>query len=676
MIRRLICAAAAAALLPSMALAQDVTTAKTYGTWGFDLGARDLAVKPGDDFYRYAQGKALDTLQIPPDRSRFGSFDLLRELSDARGRAVIEKAAANPSASGEEAQIGAIYHAFMDEARVDKLGAAPLRRDLAAIRGAKDRTALARIMGRTNVSFEGTFFNPYTTPDAKAPTKYSVHLTQGGLGLPDRDYYLQASFAPQKQKYQAYIAQMLGMIGWPNAKANAKAIVDMEGAIAAVSWTKADQRDDNKSYNPMSVDELVKYAPGFAWKPFLQAAELGKTQRVIVDENTAFPKIAAVYAKTPVPVLKAWLAFNLADNAAPNLSKPFDEANFQFRSKALSGQPEQRPRWKRGVTLVNSLAGEAVGRLYVDAYFPADSKAKMEALVANLRAAMVARIQKLDWMSPETKTAALAKLAKFGVKIAYPDKWRDYSALKVTPTDLYGDVERGGAFEWHRQLARLDGPVDKSEWGMTPQTVNAYYSQTHNEIVFPAAILQPPFFDPKADMAVNYGAIGGVIGHEMTHGFDDEGRKSDGDGALREWWTPGDSSKFDAKAKAYGAEYAAFDVLKDAHINPDLTMGENIADLGGLTLGLDAYHASLNGQPEPVIEGLTGDQRVFLGWAQVWRSKIREDALRQRLVSDPHSPDVARASIPVRNIDAWYEAFGVKPGDKLYLSPEQRVHIW
>ena len=679
--RRWICAVAAAALAPAVALssttwAADAVAAVSYGTWGFDLSARDLSVKPGDDFERYAQGRALDALQIPADHTRFGSFDILRDLSDARTRTIVEKAAANTIASGEEAKIGAVYRAFMDEPRLEQLDARPIEPELAAIRAASSPAAIAAIMGRTNQGFGSSVFAPYIATDAKAPDRYVVHVGQAGLGLPDRDYYLESSFAAQKQKYQAYVAQMLGLISWPDAETNAQAIVAMETQIAQASWSRAERRDRDKTYNPMTPQALADAAPGFDWPVFLRAAGLGDVHRLIVDEPTAMPKIAAIYAQTPLPVLKAWLAFNLVDEAAPSLSKRFDDANYQFRAKTLSGQLEQKPRWRRGVGLTNDLLGEAVGRLYVAAYFPRESKAKMEALVASLRAAMAARIQNVDWMSPETKTQALAKLAKFGVKVGYPAKWRDYAALQVSASDLYGDVERSAAFEWRRKLNRLNQPVDKAEWGLTPQTVNAYYSLANNEIVFPAAILQPPFFDPHADMAVNYGGIGGVIGHEMTHGFDDQGRKSDGDGALRDWWTAEDAAKFEAKAKLYGAEYAAFDVLPGAHINPVLTMGENIADLGGLNLALDAYHASLKGQPAPVIDGLTGDQRVFLGWAQVWRAKTRDDAVRQRLVSDPHSPEAARAVIPERNIDLWYQAFDVRPGDKLYLPPDQRVRIW
>ena len=674
--RLLLCASAIAAITATYASAQPAIQAPRFGQWGFDTAAMDPAVKPGDDFYHYAEGKAVDAMIIPADRSRFGAFDTLSELSDARSRAIIERAAADPKAAGDEAKIGAFYTAFMDEARVNALDAKPLDRPLAAIRRAASHDDIAAIMGRANDGFGSSFFDFDVETDAKATTRYVAHIGQGGLGLPDRDYYLQPSFAEKKQAYQAYVGKMLGMIGWPDAEANAKAIVDLESEIAEVSWTRVERRDDVKTYNPMTVGELAKAAAGFAWTPFLHGAGLGAVDRVIAEENTAIPKIAAIYAKTPVPVLQAWLAFHLADDAAPDLSQRFVDASFDFHSKTLSGQPEQRPRWKRGVALVGSQMGEAVGRLYVAAYFTPEAKAKMETLVAGLRAALQARIERVSWMSPETKAKALEKLSKFRVKIGYPDKWRDYSTLTISPTDLYGDVERAASFEWRRQVNRINLPVDKAEWHMTPQTINAYYSQTGNEIVFPAAILQPPFFDPDGDMAVNYGGIGGVIGHEMTHGFDDEGRQSNGDGMLTDWWTAEDAAKFDAQAKRLGAEYSAFEALPGAHVNGDLTMGENIADLGGLTLGLDAYHASLNGQPAPVIDGLTGEQRVFLGWAQVWRSKIREDALRQRLVSDPHSPDVARASIPVRNIDAWYDAFGIKPGDKLYLSPEQRVHIW
>ncbi|WP_332764730.1 M13 family metallopeptidase [Phenylobacterium sp.] len=667
----LICASA-----PALAAnAPDLSQAPRMGPWGFDAAGRDLSVAPSKDFFDYANGTYLNKLEIPADRSRYGAFDALNELSQNRMRAVVEKAAANPGATGEEAKIGAFYRSFVDEAAVDALGAKPLAGDLAAIRAIKSRDELAGHMGGTSRAFGGSFFGSYVHDDAKDPEKYAAYLVQGGLGLPDRDYYLDAKFAPQKTAYEAYVAKLLTLAGWEKPAENAAAIVALETEIAKVSWTRAERRDDDKTYNPFEVAKLQAYAPGFDWKAYLDGAGL-KTGRVIVSENTAFPKIAAIYTAAPLDTLKAWSAFNLADQAAPYLSKAFDQAHYEFRSKTLSGQPVQQPRWKRGVIAIDNNVGEALGKVYVAAYFPAENKAKMEALVGDIRTAMGARIEKLDWMGPATKAKALEKLAKSRVKIAYPDTWRDYSGLAIKEGDLYGNIQRASAFEWDYRAARLGGPVDDEEWGMTPPTINAYYSSTKNEIVFPAAILQPPFFDPQGDPAVNYGGIGGVIGHEITHGFDDQGRKSDGDGKLTDWWTAEDAAKFDAQAKKFGKQYAAVEVLPGANINGDLTMGENIADLGGLLLALDAYHLSLKAQPAPVIDGLTGDQRVFLGWAQVWRGKYRDDRMRQQLVSDPHSPPKYRVQVPVKNIDAFYEAFGVKPGDAMYVAPADRVRIW
>ncbi|HEX2560085.1 M13 family metallopeptidase [Phenylobacterium sp.] len=653
-----------------------LSEAPRMGTWGFDISGMDRTVEPGDDFFRFSNGAYLAKMEIPSDRSRFGVFDALNELSVNRMRAVLDKAAANKAAAGEEAQIAAMYRSFMDEAGVNALGAKPLAQDLAAIRAAKTRDDIARLMGASMKGFGGSVFSASIYDDAKEPERYTVYLGQAGLGLPDRDYYLVERFAPQREKYVGYITKLLTLSGWQNSAEAAKQILALETEIAKVSWTRAERRDDDKTYNPYDVDQLATFAPGFSWRAFMEGADLGSVKRVIASENTAFPKIAAIYGATPVETLKAWSAFHLADNAAPYLSKDFDQAFYEFRQKTLSGQPEQRPRWKRGVSLVDAQIGEALAKPYVAAYFPPESKAKMEQLVADLKAAMKARIDRLDWMSPATKTKAHDKLAKFNVKIGYPNKWRDYTGLRVTDNDLYGNVERAAAFDWAFRVGRLGGPVDDEEWGMTPPTINAYYSSTKNEIVFPAGILQPPFFDPNGDPAINYGAIGGVIGHEITHGFDDQGRKSDGDGRLTDWWTAEDAAKFQAQAKKLGEQYAAVEILPGAKINGDLTMGENIADLGGLLMGLDAYRISLKGKPAPVLDGLTGDQRVFLGWAQVWRGKYREDAMRQLLVADPHSPPEARVNLPMRNIDAWYEAFGVKPDDKMYIPPEQRVRIW
>ncbi|OHB30477.1 MAG: peptidase M13 [Phenylobacterium sp. RIFCSPHIGHO2_01_FULL_69_31] len=668
-------AADAATTAPETA-ARDLSKAPRMGPWGFDMAGRDTASSPGKSLFAYANGAYMEKLTIPADRSTYGAFNVLDELSKDRMRAVIEKAAAGGTAGGVEAKVGALYRSFMDEAKVEALGARPLEADLARIRGARTRAEVARLMGATAGGFGQSFFNPQVYDDAKDPLKYAVYLSQGGLTLPDRDYYLDAKFEPQRKAYEAYVAKLLGLAGWPNPEASAKAIVAMETEVAKISWTRAERRDDDKTYNPVETAKLAAFAPGFDWSAFLDGAGLAKATRVIAAENTAFPKIAAIYGATDVETLKAWLAFTTVDQAASYLSKDFDQARFDFRAKTLSGTPAQQPRWKRGVNLVDANLGEAVGKLYVDAYFPADSKARMEALVGDLKTAMGARIQKLDWMGPETKRKALEKLGKFTVKIGYPDKWRDYSGLQIVDGDLYGNVERAAAFDWNFRTARLNQPVDRAEWEMTPATINAYYSSTKNEIVFPAAILQPPFFDPEGDPAVNYGGIGGVIGHEITHGFDDQGRKSDGDGRLSEWWTKDDEAKFAVQAERLGKQYSATEVLPGAKINGELTMGENIADLGGLLLALDAYRLSLKGKPAPVIDGLTGDQRVFLGWAQVWRGKYRDDFMKQILVSDPHAPPVARVDLPVRNIDAFYEAFGVKPGDPMYVPPEQRVRIW
>lgn len=669
--------AALALVLTAPALAADAPSdAPRMGAWGFDLAGRDLAVSPGQDFFDYANGAYVRDLVIPSDRTSFGSFDRLRELSTARMQAVVQTAAADTSAKGDQAKLGALYRSFMDEAAVNALGAKPLAPELARIKAARSASDIARIMGEHQHGFGGSVFGAFIYDDAKDPLKYTVYLGQGGLGLPDRDYYLKDRFATQKAAYQAYVAKILTLIGWPEPEAQAKAIVELETSIAKVSWTKVEQRDDTKTYNPYETARLEALAPGFDWKAFLAGANLSGAKRVVVSENTAFPNITLIYAQTPLDTLKAWTAFGLADQAAPYLSKDFEQASFEFRDKTLAGQVEQKPRWKRGVSLVDSQIGETLGKLYVQAYFPAEAKAKMEGLVGDILTAMKGRIERVDWMGPQTKAKALEKLSKFSVMIAYPDSWRDYSALTIKEDDLYGNVQRAIAFEWARNVKRMNGPVDRKEWGMTPPTVNAYYSPTKNGIVFPAAILQPPFFDPQGDMAINYGAIGGVIGHEITHGFDDQGRHFDGDGRLAEWWTPEDAAKFEAAAKKFGAQYSAIEILPGAHINGDLTMGENIADLGGLLLALDAYHLSLKGQPAPVIDGLTGDQRVFLGWAQVWRSKMKEDRQRQLLAIDPHSPARARVNVPVRNIDAFYEAFGVKPGDKMYLAPDQRVSIW
>jgi putative endopeptidase len=512
--------------------------------------------------------------------------------------------------------------------------------------------------------------------DAKDPTHNTLSASQAGLGLPDRDYYLKDAFKDKKAKYRDYVARLLDMVGWPDPQRHADAIVALETRIAEASWSRAESRDRDKTYNPVTPAELDAYAPGFPWSAWLEAAQVGGAARIVVRQKSAFPKLATIFADTPVETLQAWAAVRVVDQTAPYLSKRFVEARFAFRNRELGGQPEDRPRWKRATQLVNGSLGESLGAEYVARHFPPQSKAKMEELVGQVKLALRGRIERLQWMTPETKAKALEKLSRFGVKIGYPNKWRDYSALKIDPDDLVGDVRRATGFRWAEAVAKLAKPVDPEEWGMTPQTVNAYYTTTRNEIVFPAAILQAPFFDPDADMAINYGGIGGVIGHELTHGFDDQGRKSDGHGVLTDWWQPADVDKFQAEANKFGAQYDAYAVAPGVNVKGAQTMGENIADLGGILLALDAYRASLDGRPAPVLDGYTGDQRVFLGWAQVWRAKARPDALKQQTTSDSHSPARFRVDGPMRNIDAWYDAWGVKPGDKLYLKPEDRARIW
>ncbi len=672
-----ISAALVLALAAAMPLPADAA-APLFGGWGFDASGMDTAVRPGDDFFKYANGKWDARTVIPDDRTSYGVDALLSEAAEKHVRVILQADSASGSgpAAADAVKIHAAYAAFMDEARIEAAGVDPIKPDLTAIREVQDRAGLAVLMGGANVGFGRSLFNLDIGEDEKTPDRYAVYLGQGGLGLPDRDYYFEPAFAAKKAAYETYIAQLLTLAGWSEPAANAKAIVDFETRVALVSWSRADRRDPDKTYHPMATADLAKVAPGFDWARFLRRAEVGDVQRVIVQEDTALPKIAAIYADTRLDVLKAWAAFHVADDAAADLDHRFADTRFDFRGRVLQGQKVQRDRWKRAVAFVDEGMGEAVGRAYVAQYFPPEAKAKIDALVAELRVALGHRIDRLDWMSPETKAQAHDKLARFTVKIAYPDKWRDYSALAVSPDDAPADARAFSRFEWERQVKRLADPVDRTEWGMTPQTVNAYYNPTMNEIVFPAAILAPPYFDPNADPAANYGGVGAVIGHEMSHGFDDEGRKFDGSGALRDWWTKADAERFEVEAKTLNAQYDSYSPFPGVHVKGDQTTGENLADLAGILVALDAYHASLHGKPAPLIDGLTGDQRFFLAYAQSWRDKRREDAVRSELASDVHSPEVFRVNGVVRNVDAWYPSFDVAPKDALYLAPANRVHIW
>lgn len=670
--------------------ADSLETKLKYGTWGFDLSGMDSKTKPGDDFFRYANGAWIDKTQIPSDKPAYSLRLAMTDLTEQRLKALLEAAGAqatdNPSTLEEKA--GAFYRSFMDESRVEGLGAKAIEPELSDLRNAKARDDFAALMGRTTTDFEFSLFTPIIDVDLKDPKKYAFYLSQGGLGLPDRDYYLKPDFAAQKTAYQNYVTTILKLLNWSEPEKTAKEIVDFESKIAEASWTKTQQRDLNAIYNPMSIAELKKFTPGFAWEKFLTEAKMAKLTTVVVAEKSAFPKVAGIYSKTPIETIRAWQSFHTADNAAPYLSKPFTDAYFELHNKTLSGQKEQQARWKRGITTVSGgdfgvgdrfgtfgTMGFGVGQLYTAKYFPAEAKAKIQDLVNNLKAAYRARIEKLDWMGPETKKEALKKLDTYTIKVGYPDHPRDYSKLAIKSDDLTGNVRRCAQLDWDFNTGRFFGPVDRGDWGMTPQTNDAYNGSLR-DIVFPAGILQPPIFDAEADPAINYGAAGGVIGHELTHGFDDQGRKIDASGALRDWWTKQDAETFQARAKVLGAQYSKYEPIPGVHVNGELTMGENIADLGGLTLALDAYHASLKGQAAPVLDGYTGDQRVLLGWAQAWRGKVTDDYVKKQVVSDPHSPRQFRVIGPARNTDTWYDAFKVQAGDKMFVPGDQRVRIW
>jgi putative endopeptidase len=658
----------------AIGVAGQPASSTVVGSWGFDLAGADFAVQPGDDFFRHGNGAWYDRAVIPPDRSSIGVDTALNITAEARIREILERGqeGVDASARTDAAKFGTFYAAFMDEARAEALDAEPIAPLLAMIRASATHEQLADLAGRRSFFF--SIFGLGIGPDDKAPDRYVVSIRQGGLGL-NRDYYLTARLADKKAAYLSYIGELLAMIGWESPAASAAAILDLETAIAEVSWSNAERRDPEKTYNPTSVAALEEAAP-FPWRVLLASADLGGLDRVVLVENTAIAKIAAVYARTPMDTLKAWQAFHLVDGAAPYLSKRFVNANFDFRSRIISGVAEQPARWKRAVAILNFAMGQAIGRVYVARYFPPEAKAQIDDLVAHLRGALQERITRLDWMSQETKRKALDKLVRLDVKIGYPNKWRDYSALEARPDDLFGNMQASRKFAWLRQVNRLNSKVDRDDWYLSPQTVNASYNANLNEMTFPAGILQAPYFDPTADPAVNYGGIGAVIGHEMIHGFDDEGRKYDGAGVLSTWWTEGDANQFLARAAVLGQQFDSYEPFPGLHLKGDLTMGENIADLGGALVALDAYHNSLGGKPAPVIDGLSGDQRFFLSYAQSWRHKSTETSIRQQIVSNPHAPAQYRVDGVVRNMDAWYTAFNIKPRDKLFLPPEHRVRIW
>jgi putative endopeptidase len=677
----LLIAASAAALLTACSPSTPAPAAEApkaaLGTFGVDLAHRDEAVKPGDDFFRYANGKWLATFQIPADKARYGSFDALGEKSENDVRAIVDEFSINPPAAGSVgAKVADMYSSWMDEATIEARGLEPLKPYLDQINAVTDKAGLLKLMSTIDYAAP---FGVGIEADPDDPTKYSVWVVQAGLGMPDRDYYLKdgASFEKYRGAYKAYVTKIFELLGDAAPAKSADQVIALEKKIAQGHWSQEALRVPEKAFNTMTFAELKTFAPAVNWDNVIAGFGLpASVSKVVAYGDTAVRDGGKLIGSEPLDAWKKYLTFHIASDNAANLTKAFDDASFEFYGKTLRGVQAKRDRWKRGVTMLDQNIGEGVGEIYVAKHFPPENKAKMDALVANLRTALEGRLKELAWMDEPTRAEALKKLSTFEPRIGYPSKWRDYSAMQIEKGKHFENMVNSRKFEWNRQLARLNEPVDRSEWGMNAQTVNASYNPLMNQITFPAAILQPPFFDPNADPAVNYGAIGGVIGHEIGHGFDDQGRAFDEKGVTRNWWTPDTDAKFRAATDKLAAQYDKYCPVTDGCINGRFTMGENIGDLGGLEMAYTAYKLSLNGQEAPVIDGLTGDQRFFLAWAQVWRAMGREDDTRQRLVTDPHSMPEFRTNGVVRNIDAWYAAFNVQPGDKLYLPPEERVKIW
>ena len=700
-------ASALALALSAPASAEDVPTEEvptptmSFGEWGFDPASLSTDIDPGDDFFAYANEKWLEANPLPAEFSRFGAFNLLREKSTSDVKALVDRLTSKDPAtlSANEKRIVEAYEAYLDTAAIEAAGLAPAQPYLDAITGAETLAALAELWGTPGYS--SPLF-AYVEVDAKEPTRYSVHAGSGGLGLPDRDYYLDESDKGKdiQSKYRAYLAFLLGEAGYADADGMAQQVYDFEDSLARkVAWDRATRRNDDLTYNALTPAELNAKAGGFPLAAMLTASGFSEVDRFIVtdlppsqeraeelglDAETlakiggGMPAAMQLIVDTPMDVLQAWTAKGFLSSNAAVLPKRFDDAQFAFYGTTLNGTPEQRPRWKRAIDETEGLLGELLGKSYVAEYFPPENKAAMDELVANLRKAMAQSIDGLDWMGETTKEQAVAKLDAFDPKIGYRDNLETYEGLSIASGAPIANRMAAAEWGWQDMLSKLGGPIDRTEWYMLPQTVNAYYNPTKNEIVFPAAILQQPFFGISADPAVNYGGIGGVIGHEMGHGFDDQGSKSDGTGALRNWWTDADRTAFDKLGDALVEQYNSYCPLDNGEtcVNGRLTLGENIGDLGGLSLAYRAYKLSLNGKEDKVIDGLTGDQRFFLAWAQVWRSQQREAAARQRLTTDPHSPEEFRVNGIVRNMDAWYEAFGVTADDELYLPPEERITIW
>jgi putative endopeptidase len=658
------------------AAAAESSTPQAVMLSGVDLQYVDHSVRPQDDVYRYLNGKWLDGFQLPADKASYGSFTYIDDTTQEQLRTIVDGLG---HADAEAWKISDLYSSFMDESRLEALGWKPLQSEFTTIDAIADRSGIPTLIAHLNRIGAGAPYDFYINQDARNSLQYAVIIHQSGLGMPDRDYYLKddAKLKDARAKYLAHIGKMLGMVGDAEAQVHAAAILDLETALAQAQWTRVENRDPIKTYNKTALADLSRLMPGYDWQRYVRGSDIaGKVDSVIISQPSYFNGLGKLMTATPLPVWKAYFKWHVLVAAAPYLSKAFVDERFAFNGTVLSGIPENRARWKRGIALLDGAMGEGLGRRYVEKYFPPQNKARMEALVRNLLDAYRRDIDTLDWMSPDTKKGAQAKLTKLVTKIGYPNTWRDYGALRISRDDLWGNVLRANEFEYRRNLDKLGKPVDRNEWHMTPQTVNAYYNPLLNEIVFPAAILQPPFFNVLADDAVNYGGIGGVIGHEISHGFDDRGSQYDADGNLHDWFTPEDHEKFKLKTRALVAQYGAYEPVPGFHVNGELTLGENIGDNSGLAIAHKAYRLSLAGRAAPVIDGLTGDERLYLGWVQVWRGKEREAEAIQRIKTDPHSPSAVRGTAPVVNQEGFYAAFGVKEGDKMYVPPQRRIDIW
>ncbi|WP_417067718.1 M13 family metallopeptidase [Niveibacterium terrae] len=643
-----------------------------------DAEGGDASVRPQDDLFRAVNGGWIARTRIPADKPSYGTFIQLRDLSDQRVKAIAEELAGKSFPAGtNEQKVAVFYRSYLDTAAIDKAGLAPVEPALKRISAIKTRAQLIATFGH----FAGTINTPVrlgVSSDPKHPDRYLTSVRQGGLGMPDRDYYLKddARFAKARTAYQSYLETLFQLAGDKQAAESAKRVFALEVKIAQTQWDKVENRNPVKTYNPMSVAELASRTPGIDWPLFLKTASFPKISTINLAQPSAVEAVAKMLKDEPLEVWKKYLAARVLDSSSDVLPEAFREAGFAFHGKALTGAEQPKARWQQGTAQLNAALGEAVGRIYVARHFPPEAKARMDKLVANLMRAYADSIEKLSWMSPETRIQAQDKLAHYTVKIGYPKHWQSYARLAIRDGDPLGNNQRAARFEYERQVARVNDKVDRSEWHMSPQTVNAYYNSSMNEIVFPAAILQPPFFSIEADDAFNYGAIGAVIGHEISHGFDDKGSQYDGLGRLRNWWSEADRKAFDAIGAKLIAQYEAYEPIPGQHINGHLTQGENIADLSGLQIAFKAYELSQAGKPAPVIDGLSGEQRFFLGWARAWREKSREAALLQRITADPHSPAEFRANGAAINNDAFHDAFGTKPGDRMYKAPEERIRIW